>query len=53
VFPIAIPIEGATDPDVVTFTKKAPTKTLGHTCLPNINRLAKPMPVGGHTAVAL
>jgi hypothetical protein len=53
VLPTAMPTEAITDPEVVTFTSRAPTKIAGHARKPSRTRTAIAMPVGGQTAVAL
>jgi hypothetical protein len=53
VLPAATPSDVATDPAVVTLTRKAPTATAGHTRGPKRRNAASAIPVGGHTAVAL
>jgi hypothetical protein len=53
VFPTAIPSEVATDPAVVTLTRKAPARTAGHTRAPKSSAAAIAIPVGGQTGLAL
>jgi hypothetical protein len=53
VFPAAMPSEVATDPAVVTLTRKAPRRMAGHARTPRRMRAASAIPVGGQTAVAL
>ncbi len=53
VLPVAMPRDEATDPAVVTFTRKAPRKIAGHNERPYSRSAASAIPVGGHTAVAL
>jgi hypothetical protein len=48
-----MPIEVATDPAVVTLTRKAPTRIAGQTRKPNSSAAASAIPVGGQTALAL
>ena len=44
-----MPIEVATDPVVVTFTRNAPMKMAGQTRGPSNRNEANAIPVGGHT----
>src|SRR5262245_7946652 len=53
VFPRAIRMDAATEPDVVRLTTKAPIVTTGQVPRPYRSRVAMARPVGGHTAVAL
>src|SRR6266850_4247174 len=53
VLPSAMPIEGATEPVVVRFTRKAPRKIPGQTSRPKTTSAASAIPVGAQTAVAL
>ena len=48
-----MPSEVATEPAVVTLTRKAPAATAGHMRTPRMSSAARAMPVGGQTAVAL
>ena len=48
-----MPSEVATEPAVVTLTRKAPAATIGHVRVPRTSSTASAMPVGGQTAVAL
>jgi hypothetical protein len=47
-----MPIEVATEPAVVTFTRNAPTRMAGHARDPSTRNAANAMPVGGHTGEA-
>src|SRR5438128_4688820 len=53
VLPSAMPIEVTIDPVVVTFTRKAPAKTAGHTRGPSSRNEANAIPVGGQTGETL
>jgi hypothetical protein len=53
VLPIAIPIEVAIDPVVVTFTRNAPRKIAGQTRGPSSRNEANAIPVGGQTGETL
>ena len=53
VLPTAMAIEVETEPAVVTFTRKAPSKIAGQMRYPSTKAAANAIPVGGHTAVAL
>ena len=48
-----MPIEVATEPAVVMFTRKAPTRMAGQARDPSSRNAAKAMPLGGHTGEAL
>ena len=48
-----MPIEVATLPVVVWFTRNAPRRMAGHARSPKIRNAANAIPVGAHTAVAL
>jgi hypothetical protein len=50
---MAIPIDVAIEPAVVTLTRKAPAKMAGQTQDPKSRQAADDIPVGAHMAVAL
>src|SRR4030095_14512404 len=53
VLPMAMPIEVAIAPLVVTLTRNAPTRMAGHTRGPSTRKAASAIPVGGHTGETL